>query len=85
MHESGLVAAIVTEAQRHASPEEQRVTMLRLRIGALAAVSPEALRTGILERTTAAWGEAPEIEIESDSDPSTAGALWVTLVAVGVG
>jgi len=80
MHESRLVADLVTAAGL--AIDGETVGLMRLRVGAMAGVSPEALRHGIAHHAADRWGAVPVIEIEESTDPIEPGALGVTLVAV---
>lgn len=85
MHESHLVADLVARVESHVDPDQERVGRLIFSLGALSSTSPEALKTGIVERTTLQWGYAPEVVVDRSNDLDHPGAMGVTLVSIQVG
>ena len=84
MHESRLVAQLIARVESEVDPVETRVTRLALRVGALSSVAPMALRQGIEEHAVAAWGYAPEIEVEPSDDVGDSAGFGVRLVSIQV-
>ena len=80
MHESRLVADLVAQAEAQAPGAPQEITRLELRIGAMAAATPAALRHGVGDLVMARWGTQPELEIEQSDDLADPSALGVVLV-----
>ncbi|MDH3471667.1 MAG: hypothetical protein OEM94_10165 [Acidimicrobiia bacterium] len=58
------------------------VTVLRLRVGALAGADPSHLREHIDREATSRWGHSPVVEIEASEDATHPDALGVVLVSV---
>ena len=83
MHESHVVADLMQRAEEE-SYGAGRVSSLRLRVGALAGVTPDALRHGIDDYAEDRWGYVPEVVVEEGIDPTDPDALGVRLVSVKV-
>lgn len=81
MHESRLTTDLLAQMGLHRTGT---ITGVRLRVGALAAVSPAALRHGIAAGAQERWGRAPHVEVEVGDDPAERGALSVMLLSVTV-
>lgn len=84
MHESRLVSDLIDEAERRMSVPQPQIRTMTFRIGALASVTPDALRHGVGQHATARWGQRPEIVIDRGHDPTAPDALGVVLVSMTV-
>lgn len=83
MHESRVVADLMRRVEE-ASRGAGRVSSLRVRVGALAGVTPDALRHGVGHYTEDRWGYSPDVVVEQSVDPTDPDALGVRLVSVKV-
>ena len=83
MHESGVVADLMRRVEEE-SHRAGRVSSLRFRIGALAGVTPDALRRGVDDYAVDRWGHSPEVVVEQSADPTDPDALGVRLISVKV-
>ncbi len=82
MHESGLARDLIEHAERVA--DGGPITGIRLRIGALAAVTPSRLRIQVEELVSTRWLMPVSVVIECGDDPTVQGAHSVSLVGVTV-
>jgi Zn finger protein HypA/HybF involved in hydrogenase expression len=85
MHESRVVADLITRVEAEVDPREQRVGRVSLRIGALSGISPTALALGVEEHATRVWGYAPEVVADQSEDLGDLAATGVTLTSILVG
>ena len=83
MHESRIVADLMRRVEEE-SRRAGRVSSLRLRVGALAGVTPDALRHGVDHYAVDRWGYSPEVVVEQSVDPTDPDALGVRLISVKV-
>ena len=83
MHESRVVADLMRRVEE-ASRGAGRVSSLRFRVGALAGVTPDALRHGVGHYAVDRWGYSPDVVVEQSVDPTDPDALGVRLVSVKV-
>ena len=83
MHESGVVADLMRRVEQESHGAGQ-IRRLRFRVGALAGVSPDALRHGVDHYAEERWGYLPEVVVEQSGDPTDPDALGVLLVSIGV-
>jgi len=84
MHESRLIADLVNRAEIEAAGRPEAITGLRLRLGALCGVPPEALRRGMGQHALDRWGHVPAIVIDESVDPVAPSARGVVLVSIKV-
>lgn len=82
MHESRLVADLVTKAESEASGSPEKINRLTFRIGALCGVPAESLRHGVAEQAAARWGHRPAITIDESTNPIDPNALGIVLVSI---
>jgi Zn finger protein HypA/HybF involved in hydrogenase expression len=82
MHESHLVSDLIARVDAGRESDVEKVGRIVLRVGALASVSPDSLKTGIEMRAATAWGYVPEVVIEASTDIRDPGAIGVTLVSI---
>lgn len=84
MHESHLVADLIARVESEVDPATSRVTRLALRMGALSTLSASALREGVEQHATRAWGYAPEVEVNRSVELDDPGAMGVILDSIQV-
>lgn len=83
MHESRIVADLMRRVEEE-SRRAGRVRSLRIRVGALAGVTPDALRHGVDHYAVDRWGYSPEVVVEQSVDPTDPDSLGVRLISVKV-
>lgn len=83
MHESNIVADLIREAAARAGGSPERISMLRVEIGAMAPYTPAAIDHGLRHTAGLMWNTTPEVVIALSDDPTDSGALGVTLVSIG--
>ncbi len=82
MHESRLVADLVSKAEAEASGSPSKIKRLTFRIGALCGIPADSLRHGVAEQAAARWGHLPAITIDESTDPIDPHALGIVLVSI---
>ncbi len=85
MHELSLLAGLFRQVERIADAERAtRVTCVRLRLGALAHISPEHLREHFVDAARGTRLEGARLEVTTATDPTDGGALDILLESVDV-
>jgi hypothetical protein len=84
MHESRLVADLITRVESEVDPAVTRVTRLALRVGAMSSLSASALREGVEHHAVRAWGYTPAVVVRRSGEVDDPGATSVTLVSIQV-
>lgn len=82
MHETGLLGDVMRKAEEAAGG--RAVTGLRLRVGVLSGLRPEAIEAAARHYAESEWSTHPEILIEESGDLQGEGALTVRLVSITV-
>jgi Zn finger protein HypA/HybF involved in hydrogenase expression len=84
MHESRIVADLITRVESEVDPATTKVVGLTLRVGALSALSPSALREGVESHAARAWGYAPEVKVDRSVELDDPAATGVRLESIHV-
>lgn len=82
MHETGLVGDVMRKAEEAAGG--RAVTGLRLRVGVLSGIRPEAIEAAARHYAESEWPIRPEILVEESDDLRGEGAQSVRLVSITV-
>jgi len=88
MHERSVLAALIRKLEELARSEDvERITVVRVRLGALSHFTPEHFREHFEEASRGSVSEGAALEIEVGSDIQEPGArdVWIRSVDVGGG
>lgn len=82
MHETGLLGDVMRRAEVAAAGRP--VKGLRLEVGVLSGLRPEAIEAAALHYAESEWSTRPEISVEESADLEGEGAQTVRLLSITV-
>ena len=85
MHERGIAADIVAQAERAAGVDADKIASMRLRIGPLAGVTPAGIANAVTDESIQRLGYAPSVIVDVAEDIRSPDATGVVLQTVTVG